>query len=288
MSGCVFGMVSTRKSQAYTPLGVSTFFEKTPPDLVHRFLLIDNDGSLDGEAFKGFPKLELHQHDSPIGFAANANYAMRVAAREKADLVFLNNDMVFTEEWLPPLLAGEEAILGAVSNWDVRYRTDNLVCERVMKLDDYLGKEADLAFIVNHHRSVNQGFRPMFFIGFYCVRIPYTVFSQVGELDEEFGTGGAEDNDYCIRAHLAGFKVGFATPSFILHFGGKSTRNVETEAELSAREQAYISHFREKWGDRLTGLALFGDRKVFEESAAAKAAAEREDYKALIEALATR
>jgi GT2 family glycosyltransferase len=282
---CVFGMVSTRKSQAYTPYGVSTFYANTPLESVSRFILIDNDGSLEPEDYREYPKLEIHAHKSPKGFAANANYAMSLAASEKADFVFLNNDMIFTEGWLPPLLELDDAILGSVSNWDIRYRTDNLVCERVLELSDYVGREADLAFIVDHHRRTNSGFRPVFFIGFYCVRIPYGVYSEIGPLDEEYGTGGAEDNDYCIRAHLAGIPVGYGTGSFILHFGGKSTRNVESQEQLSAREAAYIARFRSKWGERLTRLALFGDRSVFGEVAGAKEAAEKGDYKRLVELL---
>lgn len=43
---------------------------------------------------------------------------------------------------------------------------------------------------------------------FVCVCIPRFVIDKVGLLDETFGRGGFEDDDFCLRARRAGFPIG--------------------------------------------------------------------------------
>src|SRR5262249_28060797 len=102
---------------------------------------------------------------------------------------------------------------------------------------------------------------------FFCVRIPHTVYSVVGDLDERFGPGGGEDKDYCIRALLAGFPVQHALMSYVLHFQGKSTwSGPETSAETAERNSGYIRAFCARWGEALTRLFVLQDEKVVAEA----------------------
>ena len=45
---------------------------------------------------------------------------------------------------------------------------------------------------------------------------------QIGLLDESFGTGNFEDDDFCLRAALAGYKNYIAGDVFIHHYGSRS------------------------------------------------------------------
>lgn len=45
------------------------------------------------------------------------------------------------------------------------------------------------------------------FAVFFCVAIKKAVFDRIGLLNEEYGTGGSEDIEFCIEAERAGFKV---------------------------------------------------------------------------------
>ena len=100
----------------------------------------------------------------------------------------------------------------------------------------------------------------MLSLPFFCVKVPFQIWSTVGQLDESFGKGGAEDNDYCLRAHEAGFSVEYALESYLLHFSGKSTWDgAETPDETKERDELYLTRFQGKWGEALTALSIKGD-----------------------------
>ena len=55
-------------------------------------------------------------------------------------------------------------------------------------------------------------------LAFFCVAMPRWVWQRVGPLDERFGTGMFEDDDYNRRVRAAGFDVGLARDSFVHHW----------------------------------------------------------------------
>jgi GT2 family glycosyltransferase len=103
---------------------------------------------------------------------------------------------------------------------------------------------------------------------FFCVKIPYAVYSRVGPMDENFGRGSAEDSDYCLRAWLAGFEVRHALQSYVLHFGGKSSWAGETKRESEERMKKFRELFEKKWGAALADLVLNENTKGINASAA--------------------
>jgi GT2 family glycosyltransferase len=282
-----FGMVSTRTSAAYTPYAIKSFLDWTALEKDDRFYLIDNDGGVDA----GFsnPAITLIRHPSPLGFAANVNQIMRLAKEHEADLYFLNNDIIFTPHWLEPLAAAGPGICSPASNFHFGYRTRDLVCGKFMDLADYIGHERDLNAIAAEHARRNRQLVRQFMVWFFCIRIPFAVYSVVGELDENFGPGGGEDADYCLRCHLLDIPVCTAGGSFVLHFVGKSTwRDGRPAEDQAARVLALRKVFVDKWGTSLADMALEEKCGVLDTDPALRAAFERGNYRRLIESLRSR
>jgi hypothetical protein len=252
-----FGMVTTSKSRRYTSFALDSFFRHTHLSAADRFLLIDNDGDFDLP--ESYSRVELIRCERPRGFAANVNFVMKQAVHAQADIVFLNNDIIFAPGWLPPLCSVDKAILLPTCNQHVTYQHGRLALKSEMDLEEYAGNEDEFLTVVAGHQADPRmrGFlRPMH-VSFYCFRLPFFIYSQLGRFDEGFGIGGAEDADYRIRAYLAGFDVCVAAESYVLHFGGKSTwRGGETADESRARETRYVDLFRAKWGDDLAKLFI--------------------------------
>ena len=269
----VFGMVSTANSLSYTLPALESFFRSTPLAPEDHFFLIDNDGSFTTDSAR-FPCCEVLRNPAPLGFAANGNQLLERCRERGADLFFLNNDVIFTKEWLTPLLNPDPRILSPLCNREVQYASSVMVmktshvaslfvCNVGMTLADYTGNEAALEAIAEANRRQVSGFLRVYVLPFFCVKIPYCVQQAVGRFDESFGTGGGEDYDYCLRAYLAGFEVGYALGSFNLHFGGKSTWAVADAAEEQlAREAQFRAVFREKWGPELHDMILREDGGV--------------------------
>lgn len=283
----VFGMITTAKSERYTPHALKSFFQNT--DLEDsEFLLVDNDGDFREELLAEFPQVELVRNEEPRGFAENANLFMERAESDGADLVLLNNDCIFPQGWFPPLCERDDSIIGSVSNAQLQYQTARLKCQMVMQLEEYLGCEEDFQKMMAAHRERYPGglqFAHMFF--FFCVRIPHTVYSKVGRFDQSFGAGGGEDGDYCLRTYLAGFSVRFAAASFVLHFGGKSTWDgAESAKEKEDRYRVYANRFLKKWGKGLLEAFVILNPGFLSQHRGLTHASSREDVVQEIKALA--
>jgi GT2 family glycosyltransferase len=262
MSNRIFAMVSTEASKKYTPLALESFFKFTPLNPGEKLILIDNDGSL---PMSQSGQLEYVKPKKPRSFAGNFNWILSKAKKESADIYFLNNDIIFTPDWILPLESATDSIITPVSNREFQYRGDGLRLEVSCRLEDYLENKEQLNKIVLHHKrkfaTSNLGSRrKVLSLPFFCVKIPKAVWGVLGNLDESFGKGGAEDNDYCLRAYLEGFKVEYALESYLLHFSGKSTWDgAESAVETSARDELYRTKFKDKWGENLLKLSILGD-----------------------------
>ena len=81
----------------------------------------------------------------------------------------------------------------------------------------------------------------------YCVASRASVLREVGPLDEAFGVGLFEDDDFSIRMREAGYRVACAQDAYVHHIGQGAFRLLSpTEyAAIWSRNQAY---FEAKWG----------------------------------------
>ena len=56
----------------------------------------------------------------------------------------------------------------------------------------------------------------------FCLLIRRELIDAIGLLDEQFGIGCFEDDDYCLRAIAAGFRAVIAGDAFVHHFGSRT------------------------------------------------------------------
>jgi GT2 family glycosyltransferase len=98
------------------------------------------------------------------------------------------------------------------------------------------------------HTTMRMGQRiPIRTAAFFCVMMSSKVFKQIGLLDENFGRGFFEDDDYCRRAEKLGLSIVCAEDVFIHHHLSASFNkmgNGEKE-KLFNNNKAY---YESKWG----------------------------------------
>jgi GT2 family glycosyltransferase len=84
-------------------------------------------------------------------------------------------------------------------------------------------------------------------LAFFCVMIPRHVYEKVGDLDEQYGLGYFEDDDYCRRVQQIGLRTICAEDAFVHHYLSASFNKLKNEQrqELFARNKAI---FEKKWG----------------------------------------
>ncbi len=83
-------------------------------------------------------------------------------------------------------------------------------------------------------------------LAFFCVAIRRAVLEEIGLLDEAYGLGYYEDDDYCRRASEANYKLVIADDVFVHHYHSVSFDTLGGKAaEQMARNRAI---FEERWG----------------------------------------
>src|SRR5437016_7039365 len=136
----IFAMVTTRHSNAYTNYALSSLIAHTGLQGNDEVILIDNDSSYTGLPAEGSRRVKVTINEMPCSFAANVNQILNLARVPQANVVFLNNDLIFSHGWFEPLQGEGPYLLSPISNAEVPYAEGDFQCKLGMDLEDYIGR----------------------------------------------------------------------------------------------------------------------------------------------------
>ncbi len=231
---------------AYTELCVESIQRCTPETF--ELILVDN-GSPDGtlawaqEQARSDSRIRVMALGENRGFARGVNAGL--AEARGSEFLILNNDAVVTAGWLSRLRAALDtssrtAIVGPMCNYldgpqliqDVPYDDDldemALFADRWAR--DHAGECAPAQRIVG-----------------FCMLVRKALVDEIGGLDPRFGNGNFEDDDYCLRALLAGWNLVIARDCFVHHFGSRTFLAVGQRAGYRQAMVDGFERFRQKW-----------------------------------------
>lgn len=83
-------------------------------------------------------------------------------------------------------------------------------------------------------------------LAFFCTMIKREVIEKVGMLDEAYGVGFADDDDYCMRAHRAGFRLALARHLVIKHHHRTTFHEIYGSERVKTMQTVALSMFHEK------------------------------------------
>ena len=84
-------------------------------------------------------------------------------------------------------------------------------------------------------------------LAMFCVAMRRDVLRQVGYLDEAFGIGLFEDDDYSRRVQAAGYRTVCAEDAFVHHYGQASFKKLIVSGEYQALWDTNQAYFESKW-----------------------------------------
>ena len=238
-------VVLTHGALDYTRHCVDSLLAHTDPR--HELIFVDNaspDGTPDylRRLCTEHDRCHAIYNERNLGYAAGNNQGLAFASGEY--VVLLNSDTVVTPGWLETLIKAAEdhpqaGLIGPVSNSIAGHQK----LPRVGYDQETL---ADLDLFARMHGEATRGNDELvLWLTGFCLLVRRDLVARIGGLDERFGRGNFEDNDYCLRSFLAGYQALIATDCFVHHFGSKSfeAAGVDYDAELEAKWEI----FKAKW-----------------------------------------
>jgi GT2 family glycosyltransferase/glycosyltransferase involved in cell wall biosynthesis len=238
-------IVVTFNNLKYTRLCLESVLKNTTlPDF--EVIVIDNasdDGTreyLDSLAAAD-GRLRIVRNATNRGFAAANNQGLKLATGKI--LLLLNNDVIVPRGWLRGMLRVlEDESVGLVGP------VANSVGNQARIAVDYISLDEIDDFAVDH-MAANIGVRfDIAVLAMYCIAMRREVWEQVGDLDEQFGIGLFEDDDYSNRARKAGYGVVCTPESFVHHFGQTSFKKLVKSGEYDALWKRNQAYYESKWG----------------------------------------
>jgi GT2 family glycosyltransferase/glycosyltransferase involved in cell wall biosynthesis len=189
------------------------------------------------------PNLSVVLNSDNHGFARANNQGISRSTGEY--LILLNNDTIVTPGWLSRLVRHLEdpaiGLVGPVTNFagneakiDVTYRTwaemETFAADYTLRHE---GKAADI---------------PM--LAMFCLGMRREVYDLVGPLDEQFGIGMFEDDDYSMRVRAAGLRIVCAGDVFVHHFGQAAFKELIKSGDYDPLFDENRRRYEQKWKTR--------------------------------------
>ncbi len=179
-------------------------------------------------------------NEANLGFSAGNNVGLRAARGEY--LILINNDTFVTRGWVRDLIRPlqRDPKIGLVG-----------------PLTNNIGNEQKIRLIYNSMTEMEKLARrftrsrlrrtyPVKNLAFFCVAIRRALLDEVGFLDEVYGLGFYEDDDYCRQVTNKGYGIVIADDVFVHHHLAVSFQTLGAKAgEQMARNRAI---FEERWG----------------------------------------
>jgi GT2 family glycosyltransferase len=209
-----------------------------------QMVLWDN-GSKDGtaDAVRGeFPEVIIHCHPTNLGVASGRNAAAALALErfKPTHLLFIDNDMVVTPDFISALLkpfahdsrlAQTQAKLRLLN--DPTRLNDGGGC----KIRFWLGLTRPIGFGEIDEGQYDKPTKCISCGGAMMVRTD--IFQQLGGFDEKFSPFGPEDLDFSLRAYKQGYYALYVPEAVAYHEVSHSFEGGEN-TELYARNKARL------------------------------------------------
>ena len=175
------------------------------------------------------------------GYAAACNRGLAAARGEYIGI--LHNDVVVTPGWLGRLLAAmaldpSVALAGPALSHSKNVQEVNM--KTYTKTSELVAFSQ--AWSANHRAEVAV-FKPLSGV---CLVLRRQVLDRIGGLDPVFRTGIHADDDFCLRAFRADFRMAIVFSAFVHHHGAATFKHLGIDRKVAAAEAARI--FCGRWG----------------------------------------
>lgn len=204
---------------------------KTPYELIW----VDNGsspehfGPIRRQAIRPRVHTKLVKLKTNTGFVKATNLGIKEVDKDCKYVILLNNDTEVSERWAAKLIQPlkDDPTIGAVGpvtqsgiawqqarylnlRWGLGVPTFTKRHKVARSINAY-ARTLDKMF---GNKYVDVGRGPL---SFFCVALRKETIDAVGMLDEDFGLGFGDDDEYCCRLSMCGYKLVLSLGTFVYH-----------------------------------------------------------------------
>jgi GT2 family glycosyltransferase len=248
----------------YSKAMINSLIVSLSPDLSYEIIFID-DASVDStkEWLNSFfhtnhTNVKRIFNSRNLGYAKSNNRA--VSHAEGIYLALINNDLLFSDGWLEPMLEilkNESLNAGVVGNVQYKINDQSL---------DHAGIELDLSGQFKHIKNFpsNQVYAKCFAVTGACLLIRKDDFVNLGGFDEDYINGG-EDVDLCFSLNRLGKNTYVSFEGKIGHHVSLSRDRSSIQNEINSRrvQSKWRNVLKSELSKKWSNVLLNNDREQF-------------------------
>src|SRR5262249_26816377 len=201
----------------------------------------DGTGSYLGQLAAADPRVRGLSLPRNRGFAAAVNRGLEASSGDV--LVILNDDTIVPPGWLGRLTRHlDDPAVGLVGPLTNRSGNEQQIEAAYATYGELL------EFVRRLGARGGGALEDLPTLAMFCTAMRRNLYERVGALDERFGIGMFEDDDYAMRVRAAGHRVVCAPGAFVHHFGQASLGKLAPTGELGRLFHENRRRFERKWG----------------------------------------
>jgi O-antigen biosynthesis protein len=174
-----------------------------------------------------------------------------IALGKNPYLVFMNNDVEVSQGWLGNLTAflDTHPRIGAVGPLDscpADWQCVDRVRQKIVpQIPSFLTEDLHERNRILDYHFHRAGILIEGMLAFFCVALKRRTVNAVGLLDENFVSGG-DDDDYCRRLRKAGFVLGLSLDTYVIHHSSLTAKTVFDAGERRAMRKINLQRLKAK------------------------------------------
>ena len=213
----------------------------------YEIIIVDNKSSDDTpiylkEISSKHKHVKIILNSENYGFAKGNNIGIQACDGEY--IILLNNDTVVTRGWLSGLIKHFKkdeklGILGPVTNSIGNEAKINVSYVDISGMEHFAYEYTT--------RHMGETYTQIDVLAMFCLIISRSALNKIGHLEELYGIGMFEDDDYSYKAKSLGYEIKCAEDVFIHHYGNVSFKKLEDKTYMDIFNKNK-KIFEERWG----------------------------------------